>query len=395
MQVKVLVLNSGSSSLKFQVLEMPAETRICQGLVERIGTEEAAMRFTSDKTQLNKKITAGTHRAALEHIVTTLLDGQSGVLQSTAEIAAVGHRVVHGGALFSETTRIDSGVKEAIDALSRLAPLHNPHNLEGIRLAELRFPDALQVAVFDTAFHGTIPQHASRYALPKNLYTDNGIQLYGFHGTSHKFVSEQVTPFLPKPGKLITLHLGNGCSATAILNGKSIDHSLGFTPTGGLVMGTRSGDLDPGILLFLIQNLGYSPESVAQLITSKSGLFGLTGFSDMRDVEREAAGGNPDCILALEITSYRLRKYIGAYTAAMNGLDGLVFTGGIGEHSALIRQKVCSELEVLGIAVDKELNHNLAPGVQEIHANHSRVKIWVVPTDEELEIARQTYALIS
>jgi acetate kinase len=395
MQVKVLVLNSGSSSLKFQVLAMPEETRICQGLVERIGTGEAAMHFTSDRTKFNRRITAGTHKEALEHIVVTLLDRQSGVLKSTAEIAAVGHRVVHGGDLFSETTRIDKRVMEAIDTLSRLAPLHNPHNLEGIKQAEMRFPNALQVAVFDTAFHRTIPQQARRYALPKNLFSESGIQLYGFHGTSHKFVSEQVTPFLPKPGKLITLHLGNGCSATAILDGKSIDHSLGFTPTGGLVMGTRSGDLDPGILLFLIQNLGYSPETVERLITSKSGLLGLTGFSDMRDVEREAAAGNPDCILALEITSYRIRKYIGAYTAAMNGLDGLVFTGGIGEHSVFMRKRICSELEVLGMALDEARNQNLGSGVQEVHATHSKVQIWVVPTNEELEIARQTYALIA
>ena len=394
MQLNVLVLNSGSSSLKFQVLAMPAETRICRGLVERIGSDQATMHFTSDRSQFNKSVKAGTHKEALEHIVNTLLDTQTGVIKSTAEIAAIGHRVVHGGDLFSKTTRIDKRVKDAIDTLSRLAPLHNPHNLEGIKLSELWFPEALQVAVFDTAFHRTIPEYARRYALPKKLFTESGIQVFGFHGTSHKFVAEQVAPLLPEPGKLITLHLGNGCSATAILDGKSIDHSLGFTPTGGLVMGTRTGDLDPGIILYLIQNFGYTPEMVERLITAKSGLLGLTGFSDMRDVEREAAAGNTDCIVALEITAYRLRKYIGAYTAAMNGLDGLVFTGGIGEHSVGIRQRVCSELEVLGIVLDRERNQNLGTGVQAIQAETSKVRIWVVPTDEELEIARQTFALL-
>ena len=394
MQAKILVLNSGSSSLKFQVLTMPAETRICKGLVERIGSDEATMHFTSDRSQFKKRVKAGTHKEALGHIVNTLLDTQIGVIKSTAEIAAIGHRVVHGGDLFSKTTRIDKRVKDAIDTLSRLAPLHNPHNLEGIKLSELWFPDALQVAVFDTAFHRTIPEHARRYALPKKLFSESGIQVFGFHGTSHKFVADQVASLLPKPGKLITLHLGNGCSATAILDGKSIDHSLGFTPTGGLVMGTRTGDLDPGIILYLIQNLGYAPEAVEQLITSKSGLLGLTGFSDMRDVEREADAGNTDCILALEITAYRLRKYIGAYTAAMNGLDGLVFTGGIGEHSALMRQKICSQLEVLGIVLNEAKNQNLNAGIQQIQAPNSKVQIWVVPTDEELEIARQTFALL-
>lgn len=394
MQLNVLVLNSGSSSLKFQVLAMPAETRICRGLVERIGSDEATMHFTSDRSQFKKSVKAGTHKEALEHIVNTLLDTQIGVIKSTSEIAAIGHRVVHGGDLFSKTTRIDKRVKDAIDNLSRLAPLHNPHNLEGIKLSELWFPEALQVAVFDTAFHRTIPEHARRYALPKKLFTESGIQVFGFHGTSHKFVAEQVAPLLPEPGKLITLHLGNGCSATAILDGKSIDHSLGFTPTGGLVMGTRTGDLDPGIILYLIQNFGYTPETVERLITAKSGLLGLTGFSDMRDVEREAAAGNPDCIVALEITAYRLRKYIGAYTATMNGLDGLVFTGGIGEHSVGIRQRVCSDLEVLGIVLDRERNQNLGTGVQAIQAETSKVRIWVVPTDEELEIARQTCAIL-
>jgi acetate kinase len=373
---------------------MPDEIRICQGLVERIGTHTATLRFKAGTIKDEVQVQAQNHREALEHIVAALLHPTNGVLKHTSDIAAVGHRVVHGGTIFNETTRIDTDVKQAIASLAPLAPLHNPHNLEGIILSEDRFPKALQVAVFDTAFHCTLPDRARRYALPKALFAERAIQVFGFHGTSHKYVSEQVRRLLPQNSKLITLHLGNGCSATAVLNGQSIDHSLGFTPTGGLIMGTRSGDLDPGIVPYLIQNLGYSVQEAEQIITRESGLKGLTGFSDMRDVEREAAKGNPDCILALDLTAYRLRKYIGAYVAVMNGLDGLVFTGGIGENSSVLRQMVCSDLEVFGITLDTDRNTQVKQGIHEIQALHSRVRIWIVPTDEELEIARQTFDLL-
>lgn len=373
---------------------MPSEKRICQGMVERIGAGDARLQFRSERHTYTGTVEASDHARALQHISAALLDPDRGVLANTADIAAVGHRVVHGGTRFSDPVRITAEVREAIEDLSRLAPLHNPHNLVGIRVAEALFPEALQVGVFDTAFHRTIPDCARLYALPESLYREHGVQVYGFHGTSHKYVSQQLAPHLPENGRLISLHLGNGCSATAIRGGKSVDHSLGFTPTGGLVMGTRSGDVDPGIVFYLIDRLGYSPEAAEALFNRKSGLLGLTGFSDLRDVEREAEGGNEACQLALEISAYRIRKYIGAYTAVLNGLDGLVFTAGIGEHSPGMRSRVCSGLEALGIVLDAERNRHPGPGIQEIQAKESRVKIWVVPTDEELEIARQAFQLL-
>ncbi len=373
---------------------MPSEKRICQGMVERIGAGDARLQFRSAQHTFSRSVAAADHARALEHISAALLDPEKGVLRKTTDIAAVGHRVVHGGTRFSDPVRITAEVREAIEELSGLAPLHNPHNLVGIRVAEALFPDALQVGVFDTAFHRTIPDHARQYALPEALYREHGVQVYGFHGTSHKYVSQQLASRLPANGRLISLHLGNGCSATAIKGGKSIDHSLGFTPTGGLVMGTRSGDIDPGIVFYLIGTLGYSPEEAEALLNRESGLLGLTGFSDLRDVEREAAAGNKACELALEISAYRIRKYIGAYTAVLNGLDGLVFTAGIGEHSAGMRRRVCTGLEALGLVLDPGRNQDPGPGIQEIQDPGSRVKIWVVPTDEELEIARQAFQLL-
>ncbi len=390
----ILVLNSGSSSLKFQVLAMPSEQRICQGMAERIGTTGPRLIYSRGEDRLEKELDAPDHRRALDAIVSALLDADTGVLGSADEIAAVGHRVVHGGSRFSRTTVVNREVKEAIRALSRLAPLHNPHNLEGIELSEQRFPAAVQVAVFDTAFHRSIPEHARRYAIPPEFYEEHGIQVYGFHGTSHKYVSEQVKEFLPPDGKLISLHLGSGCSATAIRGGKSLDHSLGFTPSGGLVMGSRSGDIDHGIVFFLMENLGFTMEQVKRLLSSESGLKGLTGMSDLRDIEGAAAAGDATCRLALEITAYRIRKYIGAYTAALNGLDGLVFTAGIGENSSLIREMVCRDMGALGIHLDPARNLDPGSGLQALHSPQSKVRIWVVPTDEELEIARQTFAVL-
>lgn len=373
---------------------MPSETRICQGMVERIGAGDARLQYRSQRHTFTRPVQAPDHSEALKLIVAALLDAGQGVLRKTADLAAVGHRVVHGGTYFSDPVRITAPVMEAIDALARLAPLHNPHNLVGIRLAGTLFPEALQVAVFDTAFHRTIPPYARQYALPEALCREHGVQVYGFHGTSHKYVSQRVADRLPPDGKLISLHLGNGCSATAIKGGKSVDHSLGFTTNGGLVMGTRSGDIDPGIIFYLTGTLGYTPAQAEALLNRESGLLGLTGHSDLRDVEREAEGGNEACLLALEISAYRIRKYIGAYTAVLNGLDGLVFTAGIGEHSAGMRRRVCTGLEALGIELDEARNRDPGPGLQEIQAAGARVKIWVVPTDEELEIARQAFELL-
>ncbi|MDG1572042.1 acetate kinase [Robiginitalea sp. M366] len=394
MQTKILVLNSGSSSLKFQLLKMPSEQRLCQGLVERIGGEGPRMRVKAGGREWESELDAPDHGSALEAIVQVLTDPQYQLLEDAGQLAAVGHRVVHGGPRYNQTVAITEDVKQTIEELSRLAPLHNPPNLEGIRVAEACFPRAVQVAVFDTAYHRSIPEHARRYALPEELYQEHDIQVFGFHGTSHQYVAGEMAAELPADGKMVSLHLGNGCSATAIRGGKSVDHSLGFTPGNGLIMGSRSGDIDHGIVLYLAEALGYKPGELRQLFNAESGLKGLTGYSDLRDVEAGEARGDAACRLALEMTAYRIRKYIGAYAAAMDGLDALVFTAGIGEHSSRMRELVCRGLTYLGLHLDAGRNQNPGEGKQAIHTPDSRVSIWIVPTDEELEIARQTYAVL-
>lgn len=391
MEVQVLILNSGSSSLKFQLIRMPEEDTVCKGLVERIGSEQARVSLQyGGQTDVSEQ-PVPNHREALGRIVEKLLAPEPGILKSPDAITAVGHRVVHGGNRFSETTQIDAAVRREIANLAHLAPLHNPPNLQGIEVAESYFPKALQFAVFDTAFHQTIPLKAKKYAIPSELFEKEGIQVYGFHGTSHKFVSGQLKPLLPEHHRIISLHLGNGCSATAIVDGKSVDHSLGFTPSNGLIMGSRAGDIDQGVIFHLVTHLGYSLERVTQMLNSESGMLGLTGYSDLRDIQKAAEAGDPDCKLALEMNAYRIKKYIGAYTAAMNGLDGLVFTAGIGEHSSLLRTMVCSEMEYLGIRLDPVKNQNPGKGVQALQAEDSKVSIWVVPTNEELQIAREVF----
>lgn len=395
METQILVLNSGSSSLKFQLIEMPGETTVCEGLAERIGSERARLKVRTASGAFEEALGEADHREALERIAALLRDPEAGGLQGESSLAAVGHRVVHGGDRFSRTTVIDAEVREQIRELSRLAPLHNPHNLEGILLSEALFPGALQVAVFDTAFHQTIPLKARKYAIPEALFSEHGIQVYGFHGTSHKYVYEQVARQMGAGGRIVSLHLGNGCSATAIRDGKSVDHSLGFTPTGGLIMGTRSGDIDHGIIFYLVETLGYSLEAVNELLMSESGLLGLTGYTDFRDIQKGAAEGDARCELAIEMVAYRIRKYIGAYAAVMNGLDGLIFTAGIGEHAVLLREKVCADMDFLGVRLDPAKNKAGSDSIRPVHAGDSRVQIWVVPTDEELEIARQAYQLFS
>jgi len=391
MNAQILVLNSGSSSLKFQLLEMPEEKVVCEGMAERIGAEAGRLKLQAGGKAHEEDLGLVTHKGALERIAELLRDPAVGGIRSGTDLAAVGHRVVHGGDRFSSTTQVSEAVKKQIQDLSRLAPLHNPPNLEGILLAETLFPGAIQVAVFDTAFHQTIPLKARKYAIPNALFRDHGVQVYGFHGTSHKYVYEQVAPRMGKEARIVSLHLGNGCSATAIRDGKSIDHSLGFTPSNGLIMGSRSGDIDHGIIFFLVETLGYSLGEVNELLTKESGLLGLTGYTDFRDIQQGAEQGEANCVLAMEMAAYRIRKYIGAYAAAMNGLDGLIFTAGIGEHSSALRKAVCQEMEYFGIHLDPEKNEHPGSGVQAVHAADSRVQIWVVPTDEELEIARQAY----
>lgn len=393
---KILVINSGSSSLKFQLIAMPDESVIASGLVERIGMDDAKYSFDSIKNKDTKILKILDHHQALELVAIFLLAIDLGVISSSKEIDAIGHRVVHGGKHFSDTTLITNEIKEKIHQLASLAPLHNPPNLVGIEVAEKIFPDAKQIAVFDTAFHQSIPEKAHRYAIPKELYEKEHIRLYGFHGTSHKYVSEKALGYLNNPkAKIIVLHLGNGCSATAINAGKSVDHSLGFGPLTGLIMGTRSGDIDPAIILYLMETKGYSYQEINNLLNKKSGMLGLTGFSDMREIQKGYTNGDPDCIIALEMTVHRIKKYIGAYAAAMNGLDALVFTAGIGENSSMLREMACSEMDFLGIELSQEKNNLKEKGIREIQSDNSKAKVLIVPTNEELEIAKQSFLLVN
>jgi acetate kinase len=394
--MKILVINSGSSSIKFQLINMPSEELICNGIVERIGHEDAVLTYKTNTINIEKTESLNTHKEGLKKIVDLLLHPENGVIQNTDEIEVVGHRVVHGGNSFSNTTLITTEVKSEIRAYTALAPLHNPNNLEGIRIAEQLFPSAKQVAVFDTAFHQTMLEKAKRYAIPKSLYKEQHIQVYGFHGTSHKYVSEKAIEYLNlKKSKIISIHLGNGCSITAVLDGKSIDHSLGFAPSNGLIMGSRSGDIDHSIIFYLVHNLGYSLDKVNTLLTKESGMLGLTGYSDLRDIQREAENGNPDCTLALAMNAYRIKKYIGAYIATMNGLDAIIFTAGIGENSSVIRKLACIDMDFFGIVLDNVKNEYKSNAIMEISTATSKVKILVIPTNEELEIAKQAFGLLA
>ena len=394
--MNILIINSGSSSIKYQLLEMPSAQVICLGMIERIGSTEAISTFKSQDYKIERICEIPDHKAGLERITDLLLDTEKGVLKSTDDIEAIGHRVVHGGSTYTNTTIINEEVKNKIKTLSPLAPLHNPANLEGILMAEVIFNAAKQFVVFDTAFHGTIPVKAKKYAIPTELYNDKGIQAYGFHGTSHKYVSEKAAEYLQKQNaKIISIHLGNGCSITAIEDGKSIDHSMGFAPSNGLVMGTRSGDIDHAIIFYMVNTLGYSLDEVNELLNKKSGMFGLTGFNDLRDIESEASKGNSSCILALEMNAYRIKKYIGAYIAAMNGVDAIVFTAGIGENSSLMRQLVCKDMDYFNIHLDDAKNDLRSSTLREVNSIDSKVKILVIPTNEELEIAKQVFKLLT
>tara|TARA_R110002049_G_scaffold99069_5_gene241203 strand:+ start:8108 stop:9298 length:1191 start_codon:yes stop_codon:yes gene_type:complete len=392
--MNILIINAGSSSIKYQLIQMPSELLICKGLIERIGSKNATMRFKTNSVDSEEIMEIPNHNIGFLKMAELLMDSKKGVIKNVNDIGIVGHRVVHGGNTFSKTTLITQEVKDKIQELSVLAPLHNPHNLEGIVLAEEVFPTAKQIAVFDTAFHHTTPVKAKKYAVPNELYNDRQIQAYGFHGTSHKYVSEKAISFLQlNKSKIITIHLGHGCSITAVRDGISIDHSMGFTPSNGLIMGSRSGDIDHALIFYLVNSLGYSLEKVNVLLTKKSGMLGLTGHSDLRDIEAKAESGNLECILALEMNAYRIKKYIGAYVAAMNGLDALVFTAGIGENSSTLRNLVCSEMEYYGIALDTSRNEMKSSDIREISTAKAKVKILVVPTNEELEIAKQAYSL--
>lgn len=392
--MKILIINSGSSSIKYQLMVMPENEVICSGMIDRIGLETSNIVFKTATASLEETLSIPNHKVGLQKVANMLLDAEKGVIKSTSEISAVGHRVVHGGSDFSDTVKIDEKVKAKIKQLFELAPLHNPANLEGINVAEEIFSSAEQIAVFDTAFHQTMPEVAFKYAIPNYLLTENKVRVYGFHGTSHKYVSEKAIGYLEKNSRIITIHLGNGCSMAAIKEGKCIDTSMGFSPSNGLIMGTRAGDIDQSVVFYMIKNLGYTPDEVNAVLLKQSGMLGLTGYSDLRDIEAEAEKGNRDCQLALQMNAYRIRKTIGAYAAALNGLDAIVFTAGIGENSSYMRNLICTDMDYFGIEIDKEKNQIRSKELREINTANSVVKVLVVPTDEEYEIANQVFQLL-
>lgn len=395
--MKFFVINSGSSSIKYQVIEMKTETVLATGLVERIGEDSGRLKnvfLPGSATQREIVIEQpiADHYSGMMLVINLLTDKEKGIVKDASEIAAIGHRVVHGGEDFRASTRITPKVIEAIQRNIPLAPLHNPANLDGIRVAMDIFPAVFQVAVFDTAFHQTMPPHAFMYALPYNLYEQDRVRRYGFHGTSHRFVAGECARLLGKPlgeSNLITVHLGNGCSVTAIENGQSIDTSLGMTPLEGLVMGTRCGDLDPAIHLFLKQNKGMELEAIDQMLNKESGLKGLCGMNDMRDIHQAIADGNKQAATALDVATYRNRKYIGAYMAVLGRVDGIVFTAGIGENDDIVRAESLKGLEVFGVRLDAEKNSVRSKEARCISTPESSVKVFVIPTNEELAIARE------
>ena len=393
--MKIIIINSGSSSIKYQLITMPEQEEICSGMIDRIGLESSNFSYKTVQNSIDEVLPIANHKIGLEKIVQLLLDEKIGVIKSKDEINAIGHRVVHGGASFSDTVLITEAVKNEIKELFALAPLHNPANYEGIEVSEEIFSAAKQVAVFDTAFHQSIPEVAYKYAIPNEFLTNNKIRLYGFHGTSHKYVSQKAIEFLEKNAKIITIHLGNGCSISAIQNGKCIDHSMGFGPSNGLIMGTRAGDIDQSVIFYLVNSLGYTLDEVTNILNKKSGMLGLTGYSDLREIQEHAANGNKDCQLALDMNVYRIKKYIGAYTTALNGLDAIVFTAGIGENSAYIRKAVCANMDFFGLELDTTKNDLRSKDIREINMPNSKTKILVIPTNEELEIAQQVYDLIN
>ncbi len=402
--MNILVLNCGSSSVKFQLLDMTTERVLAKGIVERIGAGQARLKYETEEKRIEKEPPdVNDHTEAIGVILDQLTDAQEGVLGSIEEIEAVGHRVVHGGEQLSESMLIDDRVHKVLEECIPLAPLHNPANISGIDATNRALPHVPQVGVFDTAFHQTIPRTAFLYALPAWLYEKYRLRRYGFHGTSHRYVSQRCVELLGTPIgglKIITCHLGNGASVAAVNGGKSEDTSMGFTPLSGLMMGSRCGDIDPAIPVFLMKNEGFSPGRVDNLLNRRSGIKGLSSdkYIDMRDVEEQYSKNDPLCTEIMEMYAYRIRKYIGAYTAVMSGVDAVVFTGGIGENSSVVRRLVCEPLEYLGLELDEELNSSVfKPGSGDegmITKEGSKVSAWVIPTNEELVIARDTKDIV-
>jgi acetate kinase len=398
--MKVLVLNCGSSSVKYKLLDMTSNEELGSGVVEKIGMKGSLLKHTrkdGQKVQFKGEILE--HQIAIEYILGVLTSEKHGSIHSLEEIQAVGHRVVHGGEEFNSSVLITEEVISKIEECIKIAPLHNPPNLAGIRAIEDLLPSVPQIGVFDTAFHQTMPEHAYIYGIPYSLYLKYGIRRYGFHGTSHRYVSKRACEFLDmdyNTSKIITVHIGNGGSLAAIKNGKSVDTSMGFTPIEGLMMGTRSGDVDLGVVTFLMEKEMIGSASVSTLFNKHSGLLGVSGVSsDMRDLDKAVADGSERAKLALKIYQYRIKKYIGSYAAALEGVDVIVFTGGVGENQAGTREQIMSGLEFMGIELDKEVNAKTRATETIISTPTSKVKVVIIPTDEEYMIASDTMEILN
>ena len=398
--MKILVLNCGSSSIKYKLYNMDDESVLAQGGVERIGIDNAFIKVTLPSGE--KKVIMHDmpdHKEGVNFVFKTLLDPEIGAIKSLEEIDAVGHRVVQGGDKFNQSVIVDKSVEDGIEELCDLAPVHNAGHLKGLRAVDALMPGTPQVCVFDNAFHSTMPDYAYLYAVPYELYEKYHVRRYGFHGTSHRYVSKRVCEILGldvNDSKIITCHIGNGASVAAVLNGKVLDTSMGLTPLAGLMMGSRSGDIDASAVTYIMDKLGMKPQETADYLNKQSGVLGITGISsDMRDVENAANEGNERAILALKMYSYRIKKYIGAYAAAMGGVDTVVFTAGVGENQTGMRFDACENLDFLGIKIDKEKNDKIRGKEAVISTPDSRVKVVVVPTDEEIVIARDTKELVS
>ena len=394
----ILVVNAGSSSLKYQLINMEDESVIAKGNCDRIGIDGHVSAKTGDGRHIEEDCNFPTHTEAFEKLVEVLTSGETKVIDSMSEISAVGHRIVQGAEIFKETCLVTDEVIDQIDSLAELAPVHNhPHAL-ALRACKAVIPAGTpQVVVFDTAFHSTMPRKAYLYGLPYECYTDLHVRKYGFHGTSHRFVSGELARVMGKPIelKIVSCHLGNGSSITAINGGKSVDTSMGFTPLDGLVMGTRCGSVDPSAVDYVEKKMGFTPDQMTEYMNKKSGFLGLSGIgSDNRDIQAAASEGNERALIVSEIFAYQIKKFIGSYAAAMNGLDAVIFTGGIGENAPEVRAAACSNLDILGIHIDAE--KNLCRGIlKEISTDDSKTKVYVIPTNEELLIARDTLALVT
>lgn len=398
--MKILVLNCGSSSIKYKLYDMEGEKVLAQGGVERIGLDGAFIKVTlpnGEKRQIMHDMP--DHKEGVNVVFKALLDPEMGALKSLDEIDAVGHRIVQGGDKFNQSVLVDKSVEDGIEELCDLAPVHNAGHLKGIRAVDALMPKTPQVVVFDNAFHSTMPDYAYLYAIPYELYEKYHVRRYGFHGTSHRYVSKRVCEILgldQADSKVITCHIGNGASIAAVLNGKVVDTSMGLTPLAGVMMGSRSGDIDPSAVTYLMEKLNMTPHEMSDFLNKKSGVLGITGISsDMRDVEAAANEGNERAVLALKMYAYRVKKYIGSYAAAMGGVDAVVFTAGVGENQTGLRADICRGLEFLGIEIDEAVNATVRGREAVISSPSSRVKVVVVPTDEEIVIARDTQALVA